>query len=199
MWSDDVRQARHSDSAQIASQGTNQRQPDGILHQCCLDSGDGLLKFLDRTGKGETHITRGTKRGARDQDDVSFVEEQLHEISIVGQPLGLHCACHPWERIESAFTLAALESGNLIQGFDDVVTAGLVGRDHLRNAGLITIEGCRVRLESEGAVDLGGIAATPADERASLEAEHRTLTTKLGERMEEWEALENQLAELPKP
>ena len=32
-----------------------------------------------------------------------------------------------------------------------------------------------------------------------LEVEHRALTEKLGERMEEWEALENQLAGLPKP
>ncbi len=41
-------------------------------------------------------------------------------------------------------------------------------------------------------------SVTPADERASLEAEHRALTEKLGERLEEWEALENQLAGLPK-
>jgi ABC-type multidrug transport system ATPase subunit len=42
-------------------------------------------------------------------------------------------------------------------------------------------------------------AGTPAEERTSLEAEHRALTQKLGELMEEWEALENQLATLPKP
>ncbi len=42
-------------------------------------------------------------------------------------------------------------------------------------------------------------AVTPADERVSLEAEHRALTQQLGERLEEWEALENQLAGLPKP
>ena len=39
---------------------------------------------------------------------------------------------------------------------------------------------------------------TPAGERRSLEAEHRALTEKLGELMETWEALENQLEALPK-
>ena len=40
---------------------------------------------------------------------------------------------------------------------------------------------------------------TPADERRSLEAEHREANDRLRERMEAWEALENELAELPPP
>lgn len=39
---------------------------------------------------------------------------------------------------------------------------------------------------------------TPADERAVLETEHRTLTEKVRERMDAWEILENELGGLPK-